>query len=83
MMKNTAIRYCISIEIMCVIWTGEITTRKMLHFGLKFSKNVFRVWSDNSKLSQMPHRENYSVTVVFSVKPSEIVAIIVVIHCEN
>ena len=41
MMKNTAIRYCISIEIMCVIWTGEITTRKMLHFGLKFSKKMY------------------------------------------
>ena len=36
---------------------------------------MFRVWSDNSKLPQMPHRENYSVTVVFSVKPSEIVTL--------
>ena len=41
-------------------------------------KNVFRVWSDNSKLSQMPHRENYSITVVFSVKPSEKATILVV-----
>ena len=41
MMKNTAIRYCISIGIMCVIWAGEITTRKMLHFGHKFSKKMY------------------------------------------
>ena len=43
MMKNSVIRYCISNEIMCIIWAGAITTRKMLHFGLKFSKKC--IWS--------------------------------------
>ena len=38
MMKNNVIRYCISIEIKCIIWAGETTTRMMLHFGLKLSE---------------------------------------------
>ena len=48
MMKNNVIRYCISNEIMCIIWAGEIAPREMLHFGLKLSKKC--IWSSERQL---------------------------------